>query len=97
MADGNKHITMEDDVTKNTIVPSTTSQYYLHPSDGSQIIIYPIVLRGDNYHEWERLMHNSLCAKTKLGFLDGTITKPGKGTPEAALWVTIDSTLVGWI
>nr|KYP50653.1 hypothetical protein KK1_027590 [Cajanus cajan] len=42
-------------------------------------------------------MRNNFCAKNKLGFLNGTITKPTEGTPKASFWVTVNSTLVGWI
>lgn len=86
---------MGDDKTMSTII--STSPFYLHPSDGPQITICPIVFRGDNYNEWVRSMRNNFRAKNKLGFLDGTITKPMDGTPEASLWVTVNSTLVGWI
>ncbi|KAM7500569.1 hypothetical protein LguiA_024983 [Lonicera macranthoides] len=84
----------EDKTTKSF---DSTSPYYLHPSDGPQITICPIVLRGENYNEWVRSMRNNFRAKNKLGFLDGTIAKPTKGTPEESLWVTVNSTLVGWI
>ncbi|XP_073138193.1 uncharacterized protein [Henckelia pumila] len=86
---------MGDDKTTKPLDP--TSPYYLHPSDGPQITISPIVLRRENYNEWVRSMRNNFRAKNKLGFLDGTIPKPDDGTPEASLWVTVHSTLVGWI
>ncbi|XP_073119854.1 uncharacterized protein [Henckelia pumila] len=68
---------MGDDKTTKPL--DSRSPYYLHPSDGPQITICPIVLRE------------------QASFLDGTITKPQDGTPEASLWVTVHSTLVGWI
>ncbi|XP_073121889.1 uncharacterized protein [Henckelia pumila] len=86
---------MGDDKTTKSL--DSTSPYYLHPSDGPQITICPIVLRGENYNEGVRSMRNNFRAKNKLGFLDGTIPKPKDGTPEESLWVTVHSTLVGWI
>lgn len=82
--------------TTNGVI-DVTSPFYLHPSDGPQLTISPIVLRGDNYNEWARSIRNNFRAKNKLGFLDGTVTKPEKGTPEAPFWITVNSTLVAWI
>ncbi|XP_062080653.1 uncharacterized protein LOC133785436 [Humulus lupulus] len=84
----------DDNATKPL---DSTSPYYLHPSDGPQITICSIVLRGENYNEWVRLMRNNFCVKNKLGFLNGTITKAKEGTQEASLWVTVNSTLMGWV
>ena len=90
-----RHLVVGDEKTIKPL--DSTSPYYLHPSDGPQITICPIVLRGENYNEWVRSMRNNFRAKNKLGFLDGTVTKPKEGTPEASLWVPVNSTLVGWI
>jgi len=45
-------------------------------------------LDGDNFLTWRRAMVNSLNAKSKLGFVDGTLKAPyGKDKPEEyAAW-----------
>lgn len=55
---------------------ATTSPYSLHPSDNPGALITPVILKGDNYSEWATEFWNSLQAKQKIGFLDGTIVKP---------------------
>lgn len=55
---------------------SPTTPYFLHPSDNPGALITPVILRGDNYSEWATEFWNSLQAKQKIGFLDGSIIKP---------------------
>lgn len=68
--------------TAFTLVPAVTadipssSPYYLHPSDNPGVLITSVLLRGDNYNEWATELSNSIQAKRKFGFIDGTIPKP---------------------
>lgn len=48
------------------------SPYYLHPSENTGQAQTPILLNGANYERWAKLMLNSLKAKRKHGFIDGT-------------------------
>lgn len=60
-------------------------------------MITPIQLKGDNYDEWARAMRNALQAKKKLGFVDGTLTKPKDDSAYAEDWWVVNSMLVAWI
>lgn len=40
---------------------------------------------------------NALRAKRKLGFIDGSITKPSIDDPQFELWSSVNSMIVGWI
>ena len=64
------------DKGKKLVVLDPTSPYYLHPSDHPGMNVCPVVLKGDNYREWEKSMHIAFHAKCKLGFLDELVTKP---------------------
>jgi len=55
---------------------ATHSPYFLHPSDSPRAIITAIKFDGKNYDVWEQVVRTSLKSKNKLGFIDGTITKP---------------------
>lgn len=70
--------------------------YRLHPSDNPGALITPVLLRGDNYSEWATEFWNSLQAKQKIGFLDGTIDKPTTN-PDLARWTSTNSMIVGWM
>ncbi|BAA97099.1 retroelement pol polyprotein-like [Arabidopsis thaliana] len=79
------------------IVPVTTpSPYGITASDNPGALISSVILKEDNYSEWAEELMNSLQAKQKLGFLDGTIPKP---TTEPALssWKAANSMIIGWI
>ncbi|KAL2921954.1 Retrovirus-related Pol polyprotein from transposon RE1 [Bienertia sinuspersici] len=73
------------------------STYYLHPLEGIDTIISPILLKGNNYEEWSRSIRNNFCAKNKLGFIDGTITMPKSDSDDFAQWGIVNSMLVAWI
>lgn len=79
--------------------PSTSmsnSPYYLHPSDNPGTLITPVILKGDNYSEWTTEFWNSLQAKQKIGFIDGTTPKPSSN-PDLTRWTSANSMIVGWI
>lgn len=40
---------------------------------------------------------NAFRAKRKLGFIDGSITKPSIDDPQFELWSSVNSMIVGWI
>ncbi|KAK4417314.1 hypothetical protein Salat_2557000 [Sesamum alatum] len=73
------------------------SPYTLHPSDNPGMIISPVQLRGENYDEWARSMRNALRAKKKLGFIDGTVTRPSDDSSEIEDWWMVNSMLVAWV
>lgn len=59
--------------------------------------ICPVILKGDNYQEWQKGMRNALRVKRNLGFLDGTVCKPDDDTKEIEDWWSVNSMLVAWI
>lgn len=82
--------------TSSVIDSNTSSIYYLHPSDNPGALITSVLLQGDNYTEWATELSNSIQAKRKLGFINGTITKPSE-EPDLSRWMATNSMLVGWI
>jgi len=56
--------------------PNSNSSYSLHHSDHSRMAIVSKPLDGDNFSTWRRAMVISLNAKSKLGFVDGTLKEP---------------------
>ncbi|KAK4431043.1 hypothetical protein Salat_0866300 [Sesamum alatum] len=78
-------------------IVTTMSPFYLHPSDHPGMSMCPVILKGDNYQEWQKSMRNALRAKKKLGFLDGTISKPADDDKDIEDWWSLNSMLVAWI
>ena len=78
---------------------SKMSPYYLAPSDNPGTSITSVILNGENYSEWALELENALCAKRKIGFVNGSLKIPDeKEKPnEAEMWRTANSMIVGWI
>ncbi|CAM8954310.1 unnamed protein product [Rhodiola kirilowii] len=90
---------MSTDANTIAIIP-LSSPYYLHPSDHPGLSICPVILKDDNYDEWVIAMRNSLRAKRKLGFLDGSLSCPDSAAtspPTLEDWYMVNSMLVSWI
>lgn len=98
---------MSSDSTSSNPVTGITTQtqgaspevspYYLHPSDNPGALITSVRLSHDNYPEWSTELRNSLQAKQKMGFIDGTIAKPSDDSPDLVRWLAANSMIVGWI
>ncbi|KAJ3684390.1 hypothetical protein LUZ61_013554 [Rhynchospora tenuis] len=74
----------------------STSPFYLNSSDNPGMSISSCILKENNYDMWVKVMKNSLSAKNKLGFVDGTVTKPTT-PPESEVWGTCNHMLVSWL
>uniref|UniRef100_A0A803KXL5 Retrotransposon Copia-like N-terminal domain-containing protein n=1 Tax=Chenopodium quinoa TaxID=63459 RepID=A0A803KXL5_CHEQI len=62
------------------------SIYYIHPSDANAIQLVSYKFNGEGFSSWKRSMLLTLSAKNKLGFVNGTISKPTAGTIEGKAW-----------
>lgn len=65
----------------NTPVVDVMSHYYISPSDNPGQIFVSEILRDGNYADWKEEMSNSLFAKNKIGFVDGSIPCSAEDTP----------------
>jgi len=73
------------------------SPYYLCASDNRGNTICHIMFTRDNYTNWSRLVTNTLKSKNKLGFVDGSLTKPEINSPEGHAWERCNSTVIAWL
>ncbi|KAF7151998.1 hypothetical protein RHSIM_Rhsim01G0108500 [Rhododendron simsii] len=73
--------------------------YFIHHSDHPGMVLVSKPLNGDNYSTWCRAMTISLNAKSKLGFVDGTITAPpAKTKPDDYVsWRRCNDMILSWI
>jgi len=55
---------------------NSNSSYSLHHSSHPEMVLVSKPLDGDNFSTWHRAMVISLNAKSKLGFVDGTLKAP---------------------
>ena len=55
-------------------------------------------LNEENYNNWSRSILVSLDAKTKLGFIDGSIPKPqSESDPSYIAWCNCNSMVLAWL
>ncbi|XP_077252032.1 uncharacterized protein LOC143891317 [Tasmannia lanceolata] len=89
-----------EESSKNT-VPKTVdfnNPLFLHHSDSPGTVLVSQVLNGENYSMWSRAMIKALNAKSKLGFIDGSIKKPTDPKDEDfAQWVRCDNMVNSWL
>ena len=96
MATSSNSSTTSSSTTVSSSAERSSDPYYLHPSDNPGSLITPVLLKGNNYSEWAVKIWNSLQAKQKIGFINGTIQKPTTN-PDLARWMSTNSMIVGWI
>ena len=86
---------------KKRFVIESHSPYYLHPSEGPGVLITAVIFDGKNFDLWERAVRTALIAKNKLGFIDGTLTRPAETSDvdfsEVNAWDMANSMLCSWL
>jgi len=89
------------DKGKSRFVIEPHSPYYLHPSEGPGMMITAVTFDRKNYDLWERAVRMALRSKNKLGFIDGTLTRPeakgGEDFLETDAWDMTNSMLCSWL
>ncbi|XP_074284115.1 uncharacterized protein LOC141608671 [Silene latifolia] len=86
----------ESGYDKMIIPPS--SPLFLHPSDSPSLKLTQTSFNGENYDLWADVVRNGLDAKNKLGFVDGTVTKPtDKDSYEAVAWRQCQAMIKAWL
>lgn len=78
----------------------TFSPYTLHASDNLRTSLVSCLLKEENYPTWRCATTNALQAKSKYGFVDGSITRPSPRSPRTQkefAWIKCNSTVLSWI
>lgn len=84
----------------STLLSSTVDcnhPYYLHPSDSPGMQITTVVLNENNYNQRQRSMQIALSSKLKLGFVDGSYTKPAASTQLLVYWLRCNNMVTSWL
>ncbi|KAL0443952.1 UNVERIFIED_CONTAM: hypothetical protein Slati_2117900 [Sesamum latifolium] len=69
----------------------------LYGGDNPGATLVYILLDGSNFLSWSRSVRLALGAKWKLGFIDGTCTKPVGNSDEIEQWECVDCMVVSWL
>ncbi|XP_020204961.1 uncharacterized protein LOC109790256, partial [Cajanus cajan] len=71
--------------------------YHVPNGDNAIISIVPIVLKGNNYHAWSRAMTMALTSKSKMEFINGSLSKPDVGDALLPAWKKCNNMVLSWI
>ncbi|XP_074315723.1 uncharacterized protein LOC141651932 [Silene latifolia] len=94
--DAGKEAGVDGGHDKMIIPPS--SPLFLHPYDSPSLKLTQTMFNGENYDLWADAVRNGLDAKNKLGFVDGTVTKPtDANTYEAVAWRQYEAMVKAWL
>ena len=70
---------------------------YLSSSDFLGVQLVNVKLNGSNFQKWSRAVKIALKTKTKLGFTDGSCSRPESGSPDHNQWIHCDNMVVSWL
>ena len=73
------------------------SPFFLHSADHPGLTLVAIRLDGTNYDDWDAAMRIALDSKGKLGFVDGSLSRPNESNPTFAIWSRCNSMIKSWI
>ncbi|KAL6219870.1 hypothetical protein ACLB2K_007629 [Fragaria x ananassa] len=76
---------------------SSNHPLYMHHFDQPGTILVPQALMEDNYIDWADSMSMALAVKNKLGFIDGTMTRPLHNTDEQGQWDRCNILVKTWM
>ena len=87
---------------KNTLELSRSmndpnSPYYLTSADHPGNVISPVILNGENYSNWVRIVINVLKSKQKYCLVDGSLSKPTSDSLEVHVWEKNNSMVIAWL
>ena len=86
-------------MAKDRKEPNFNSSYSLHHLDHPRMVLISKLLDGHNFSTWHRAMVISLNAKSKLGFVDGTLKAPSTKDKleEYVAWKKCNDMVLSWI
>ena len=73
------------------------SPYYLHHSENSVFGAITPILDKNNFHTWSKAFLMSLLIRNKVGFVNGTITKPEKDDEKMKSWQRCNTIILSWL
>lgn len=90
-------------ILENSSTPSATtsvasqygSPYYLHHSDGTNLVLVSELLTEMNYTSWSQAMMIGFVVKNKVGFVDGSIPCPSNELKHS--WIICNGVVIAWI
>ncbi|XP_019248694.1 PREDICTED: uncharacterized protein LOC109227959 [Nicotiana attenuata] len=77
--------------------PEPSSPLFLLPSDVPGVSLVVVPFSGSSFGGWRRSMVVSLSARNKIGFIDGSCTKPAVDSPQYRQWDRCNNMVISWL
>ena len=71
--------------------------YYLRPSDHPGLLLVSTAFDGSGFGSWKRAMTIALSTKSKLYFVDASLTRPAHTSRDLKKWTKCNDMVVSWI
>lgn len=72
--------------------------YYLHQNDHAGLtLVTDRLTTASDFHSWRRSVRMALNVRNKLGFIDGTITKPSSVHKDYGAWSRCNDIVTTWL
>lgn len=71
--------------------------FHLQSSDNPGMKLVSECFDGTGFGNWKRSMIIALSARNKLGFVDGSISKPDSKSPSYKSWARCNDMVISWI
>ncbi|XP_022142327.1 uncharacterized protein LOC111012468 [Momordica charantia] len=82
-------------VATTSILENYSNPYYLHHSDNTSLVLVSDLLNENNYTSWSRSMIIALTVKNKIGFVDGSISRPSGAQINS--WKICNNVVIAWL
>ena len=70
---------------------------FLHSSDQPRQTLVADIFNGEDFDNWKRYVRIALLAKPKIGFINGTYTKPDLSSPLLPYWQCCNDMVLSWL
>ncbi|XP_075507387.1 uncharacterized protein LOC142544212 [Primulina tabacum] len=85
-------------LASRSVVDDPSSPYCLHHSGNPGLVLVSQPLMSDNFASWSIAMPIALSVKNKLGFVDGSISKPSDFEVNLLnVWVRNNNIVISWL
>lgn len=94
---GNHHSQTHCDSTRQHM-DQYDNPYFLHSSDHAGLqLVADRLTTGADFHSWRRSVRMALNVRNKLGFIDGTISKPPLNHRDSGSWSRCNVMVATWL
>lgn len=96
MAPRNSHAITNESQSSLEVTQDPSTVYFLSSSDLNTTKLVLIVFFGSSFVDWKRSMIIALSARNKLGFVDGSLSKPIGDASLLRIWTRCNDLVISW-